>query len=212
MKIKKKYLSLIILLFPLLITIGFASWVIIYTIEFQTEYKRQPVSELYGITQSTTFNDEEQVPIPLNDISLESLGISEDEIEYSYKLTKDKNFISNSKPIDAGEYDVRIKIEGSDNGTYDGVCQVKFTIKKRKIKLKNNIININYGELGTSDQWTELYNILLYDSSNNGERAIKFVDENGVEDSILTTTSYKFTSMNIIHLNLSLQHMYFQQF
>ena len=196
MKIKKKYLSLIILLFPLLITIGFASWVIIYTIEFQTEYKRQPVSELYGITQSTTFNDEEQVPIPLNDISLESLGISEDEIEYSYKLTKDKNFISNSKPIDAGEYDVRIKIEGSDNGTYDGVCQVKFTIKKRKIKLKNNIININYGELGTSDQWTELYNILLYDSSNNGERAIKFVDENGVEDSILTTTSYKFTSMN----------------
>ena len=35
MKIKKKYLSLLILLFPLLITIGFASWVIIYTIEFQ---------------------------------------------------------------------------------------------------------------------------------------------------------------------------------
>lgn len=202
MKIKKKFLSLIALLFPFIISIGFASWIIVYTIEFNTEYQKQPVSELYGLSQSVVYNGEGQVPMPLNGVTLESLGISEDEITYTYKLTKEKENVFNdnmgNKPIDVGEYDVRISINDNESDTYDGVCQVKFTITKRQIKLSSYLINVNYGELSYDNIINDLWNIMLYDNDNVnvGERTIQFLDKDGLIDNTLPPSSYTIKSIH----------------
>ncbi len=193
MKFKKKYLSILTLLFPLLITIGFASWVIVYTIEFSTQFKDQPTARLYNMKETVVYNDNPQVPTPKQ--SLDSIGVTEDEITYQYRIHSD-SIINNTKytvgkPIDAGTYDVRIKIEGSTDGAYDGTCQVQFTIQKKKIKLDSNLIEINYGGLnGLDDKGASYDSIMQEIHIEYIMPKIKFKDENNNIISTLTQSSY----------------------
>lgn len=193
MRFKKKYLSIFALLLPLLITIGFASWVIVYTIEFNTQFKDQPTARLYEMNETVVYNDNPQVPTPKQ--SLDSIGVTEDEITYQYRIHSD-SLINNTKytigkPIDAGTYDVRIKIDGSTDGAYDGTCQVQFTIQKKKIKLESNLIDINYGGLnGKNDEGVSFESILEEIHFEYIMPKIKFTDENGNIISTLSQTSY----------------------
>jgi hypothetical protein len=120
---KNKIIFLLGILIPLLFTIGFSSWIIMYSFEFTPNYLNNPVSDLFEFSSSTEYNGEEQVPSPKNGIVISG------DISYEYKLTTETEFVS-GKPINAGSYDIKIFISNSD---INGECRVKFTITKRKI-------------------------------------------------------------------------------
>lgn len=135
---KSRILTFLLICLPLLVAIGFSSWIIIYEVVFSPTYQENPLSEIYGFSQSTTYNGEEQVPEPLNGETIDGT------ISYQYKLegeSEDK-LVEGNGPIDAGVYDVIITVTGNDAG----VCQVKFTINKKKIKLEKTLIQLNYSE------------------------------------------------------------------
>ena len=185
MRDKKKFSLLFAILFPLLISIGFSSWIIIYTIEFQTSYQKQPTSDLFDFKQSVVYNATEQVPYPKEGLTLEGVGIDSSEISYQYKLSTEKNFTS-GKPINAGTYDVKITVNGSMDGKYDGTCQVQFTINKKKIKFAESTIPINYGTV--ESYWSAM--------GPKIESLIQIVDEKNVQCSELVTGDYSIDGMN----------------
>lgn len=222
MRFKKKYLSIFALLLPLLITIGFASWVIVYTIEFSTQYINQPTGALFNQKEEVTYNGDVQLPTSKSDLNT-ILG-DNGKIDYKYRLEKDKNphvkvdltndNLNDDGPIDAGTYDVIIRIKDSVNNAYDGTCQVKLTIKKQKIKLYHkelemqNVFEFNYSELlgsGCTDtetgkitpssQLSYIDNVIRNYFLNDAP--LEFQDENGNKVTSLNYNSYlPITSIN----------------
>mgnify|MGYP003289803293 CR=1 FL=1 len=185
MKQKNNLMFFITILIPLFISIGFASWIIIYTIEFETKYENQPTSELFDFKQSVVYNSQEQVPSPKAGINLSDYGIDDNEISYKYKLTTDLKY-TDGKPVNAGTYDVVLTINGSNNQLYDGSCKIQFTINKKKIKFQTPIVNINYNDCAPTWQ----------DMSAYIEKQIVFTDENNVVATELYKGEYIFNGMN----------------
>lgn len=185
MKKKNNIMFFITILIPLFISIGFASWIIIYTIEFETKYENQPTSELFDFKQSVVYNSQEQIPSPKAGINLTDYGIDDNEISYKYKLTTDLKY-TDGKPVNAGTYDVVLTITGSNNQLYDGSCKIQFTINKKKIKFQTPIVNINYNDCAPTWQ----------DMSAYIEKQIVFTDENNVVATELYKGEYIFNGMN----------------
>lgn len=192
---KSKILTIILFCIPLFIAIGFSSWIIIYETVFAPSYYENPISEAFGFTQETTYNGQEQAPIPLDGYVINGT------ITYEYKLENEQDYTS-GKPIDAGTYDVKIDVSG-ENG---GKCQVKFTILPKKIKLSETTININYGD--AQRYWSDFgakvkakisfkdENSNAYTFADSADYSIKgmhnglyYYGENGYSVSGLTTTT-----------------------
>lgn len=135
---KKKYLLLFGLLIPLIFTIGFSSWIIMYSFEFSPQYENSSISKFFEYENVTTYNGEGQLPSPKPGVTISG------NIQYDYKLESSNTFITDgSKPVNAGTYDIKITITDSE---INGTCQVKFIINRKQIKLSTNTININYGD------------------------------------------------------------------
>ena len=195
MRNSRKLLFIILILMPLLVLVGFSSWIIMFTFEFGPSAKLDPVSSLFKLESSTVYNGEEQVPLPVNDIV-----IPEENISYQFKIIGDEEYTS-EKPVDAGTYEVIISLSSYTNNdlgilNLTGNCKVKFTIEKKQIQFKNNIIELNYGTdnsvLTTSTPDFEtiqekiISNINFTDSSKNDvvfNSNILFLDgiDNGVD-------------------------------
>lgn len=158
---KKKVLTLLILMIPLLFTIGFSSWIITYSFTFTPDYKDSGISSLFNLENSTEYNGSEQVPAPKDGVVITG------DIAYEYKLQGTNTFTS-GKPINAGDYDIKITIT---NSTLNGTCQVKFTITKKQVKLSTNAVNINYGDCDR--YWSAM--------GAHIKSSIKFLDKNNNE-------------------------------
>ena len=166
---KSRILTFLLICIPLLVAIGFSSWIIIYEVVFSPTYQENVLSEIYGFSQTTVYNGEEQVPEPLNGETIDGT------ISYQYKLEKNSSY-TNGKPINAGVYDVIITVEGNDAGQ----CQVKFTISPKKIKLSKTSIAINY--MDCDPWWSSL--------SSKIKSEISFLDESNKAVSELVYGDY----------------------
>lgn len=195
---KKKLLTILILMIPLLFTIGFSSWIIMYSFEFSPSYETNPVSDLFNFSNTTTYNGQEQVPSPKDGVTITG------DITYQYKLESESTFTT-GKPINAGVYDVKITIA---NSTVNGTCQVKFTINKMKIKFSSSTININYGDCVNT--WSAMLiniksKVTFKDENNNDltdfdfanhcqllgmHNGLYYYGESGYKVNGLTTTTY----------------------
>lgn len=159
MKIKSKLLSIMLIVFPLLITVGFSAWIIIYEFSFKPIYNSTtlPLSDYFDVEQSTTYNGSEQVPSPKDGTTIDLTGIA-----YKYKLETNSNYTV-GKPINAGVYDVVISLDGYSD------CQVKYTINKKKVRPANSTINLDYNSSYTS--WdafqTAIYGKVTYVDNND---------------------------------------------
>ncbi len=175
---KKSLLSIFFIVFPLLIAIGFSTWIIIYEVIITpSRVSTSPISDYFGITQETIYNSEEQVPTQQSGDPIDTSLIT-----YQYKLksdTNENNYVE-GKPIDAGVYDVKVIVENL------GECKVLFTIHPKKIRLQSSTFEIPYDEKYTS--WAQMQLDL-----NN---MISFVDENNVVANELVTGDYKINGMH----------------
>ena len=153
MRLKKKIMSIMMMLVPLLITIGFSAWIIIYEFSFSPDYQTLGVlSDYFDTEQSTTYNASEQIPLPKDGVSIDLSNAT-----YSYRLSGVGSY-QDGKPINAGVYDVIIKKEDY------GQCQIKYTINKKVVRPSTNNIALDYDNSYTS--WaafqTVLYNKISY--------------------------------------------------
>lgn len=177
---KSRLLTILLICIPLLIAIGFSSWIIIYEVIFSPSYHSNPLSDIYGYSQTVTYNRAAQVPQPLNN------KIIDGDISYEYKLEgESEDKLVDGKPIDAGTYDVVITVT---NGNDAGTCQVKFIIEPIKVRIANTEISVKYGDC--NPYWTSMgkyieSQVFFKDSNENdftfekGEYSIKGM-HNGV--------------------------------
>ena len=161
--IKRKTTIILLILFPLLIFVGFSAWIIMSEVTFKPERKVSELVEYFGTYQETIYNKQEQVPKQISGTPIE-----ENRITYKYKLENAKQFII-GKPINAGIYDVVISV------TDMGECQVKFKINQKIINLgTEQCISIEYGKNNGQDRyWAGMQSLI----SNQ----IQFFDENGAD-------------------------------
>lgn len=174
---KSRILSLLLILIPLLVAIGFSSWIIIYEVIFSPTYSPNPVSSMFPFTDSDVYNGYEQVPEPLNEKDVEGYTIS-----YQYKLEDEVEFTT-GKPIDAGVYDVIVTLSESDGSEF-GSCQIKYTIEALKIKASE--YSMTAKDLTTST-WKNFYTYV------NGK--ISFTDSNGKALANNLNPQYSLTTM-----------------
>lgn len=140
--LNKKTIIILLILFPLLIFVGFSAWIIVSEVTFVPERKVSELVEYFGTFQETIYNKYEQVPKQISGTPIE-----EEKIAYKYKLESSKQFIT-GKPIDVGTYDVIISVDGM------GECQVKFKINQKIIHLGNEqCISIEYGKNNGQDRY-----------------------------------------------------------
>lgn len=142
---KNKLILTLFICLPLLLSIGFSSWIIIHTIEVMSEYKNSPTSDLFDSIQSSTYDGNIQLPVVKENVELNGNEL----ITYQYKLSGQSDFkdVTNTiGPKDAGTYDVLVKVTGSTNAKYDGYCQIKLTINKRRVKLSTTEYSVTYDE------------------------------------------------------------------
>ena len=169
---KKKYLLLFGLLIPLLFTIGFSSWIIMYSFEFSPQYESSSISKFFEYENVTTYNGAGQLPSPKPGVTISG------NIQYDYKLESSNTFITDgSKPVNAGTYDIKITITDSE---INGTCQVKFIINRKQIKLSTNTININYGDCDRywSSMGAHIKNSISFlDTDNNALSDFSFGNE-----------------------------------
>lgn len=149
--LKKKIVLILLLVFPLLVLVGFSTWIVIYEVKFQPERKVSELVEYFGTSQETTYNKSEQVPKQIDGPIIDTSRIS-----YKYKLANEKEFASYGGPTNAGTYDVLITVEGM------GECQVRFVIHKQFIKLGDDqCISIEYGKNAENErQWAGMQQII----------------------------------------------------
>lgn len=155
---KKKILTLLLIIFPLLVTIGFSTWIIIYEFVFSPTYQENHLSEAYGFSQKTVYNGNPQVPILREGYTING------DISYKYKLSNQDSY-TDGKPVNAGIYDVVITVTGEDAGQ----CQVQYTIEPKNIQLVKTVIELNYTDC---DPWWSSMSTKI--KSN-----ISFVDDKG---------------------------------
>lgn len=177
---KKSLLSIFFIVFPLLIAIGFSTWIIIYEVIITpSRVPSSPISDYFGLKQETIYNGEEQAPTQQSGNSIDTSLIT-----YQYKLksdTNENNYVE-GKPINAGVYDVKVIVDTM------GECKVIFTINPKKIRLAVSTFEIPYNEKYTS--WSQMQ----YDINNNEN--FYFVDENNVVANELVTGNYKINGMH----------------
>lgn len=164
-------IKILIYLLPLLILVGFSSWVIIYTIVIEPIYISNKVTEEYDIINSVAYNGLPQIPISNNGIYDNST------ITFRYRKygTKDEYLTISDDvkgPTEVGEYDFIITVP-------DGETKVKFTIRKNQLSLYEDIIQLDYN----NKTW-QLIEIDL-------ESKVKLIDEYGtiIEDKPLNILS-----------------------
>lgn len=174
---KSRILSLLLILIPLLVAIGFSSWIIIYEVIFSPTYSPNPVSSMFPFTDSDVYNGYEQVPEPLNEKDVEGYTIS-----YQYILEGTDEPID-GKPIDAGVYDVIVTLTESDGDEF-GSCKIKYTIEPLKIKASEYSLTVK--DLTTST-WKNFYTYV------NGK--ISFTDSNGKTLANNLKPQYSLTTM-----------------
>ena len=186
MKFKIKYLFLLI---PLIFTIGFSSWIIMYSFEFSPSYVKNSVSPLFDLNNPYTYDGNQHLPYLLKYKNVSEKDYECEFFSYSYKI-KDSNDkytevlfnedgIPTNAPVNCGEYEVIITatdyvIEGEPE-PINGKCRVMLSIEKKKIKLANDLIEANYG---TSTSSTTLQPIWQYGVQPYLEGKIKFNDSN----------------------------------
>ena len=115
---KKNILFLIFTCIPFLVFVGFSTWIIMYEVEIIPEYYENSLTDYFGVSQETTYNGTEQVPLQISGETINSSLIS-----YEYKLETEEIY-KDGKPIWAGTYDIKITVQDQ------GSCIVKYIIKK----------------------------------------------------------------------------------
>ena len=129
-----KKIKILLLLIPLLFSVGFSSWIILYTFDLSPEYKNNPLSDLYDFYYSQNFDGNEKIPTVKKDVEVEFTSIN-----YKYKYSDDdSNSYESGCPINAGLYDIEINASWVDsNGVYnEGKCKVRYEIFPIKVKTK----------------------------------------------------------------------------
>lgn len=124
-KAKKTILITTLIIFPLLIMCGFATWIILDRTIFAPKYNPNGNSILYNAfdgqnPQSTDYNGTTQGPTSIDS------SISNENCIFSYRLSTSNGFYSSGLPMNAGTYDILIK--DKNNVYVDDVVQ--FTINK----------------------------------------------------------------------------------
>ena len=182
MKIKKSFFSLLLLIIPFIILVGFSAWIIVYEFTISPQYQQNTISKYYGVSQEKTYNCYEQVPTPNTDIFSNSEIYT---IKYYYKKTNENKYPEEEcKPKDVGVYDVKIVV--FQYGDLYGSCQVKFTITKKILKIKKEIIDLNY-----STDYNYFAGMESYLKTNNDNK-ISFVntDNSALSDKELSEVNY----------------------
>ena len=158
---KKNILFLIFSCLPFLVFVGFSTWIIMYEVEIIPEYYANPLTDYFGVTQETTYNGTEQVPLQISGETIYSSLIS-----YEYKLETEETY-KEGKPIWAGTYDIKITVQGQ------GTCTVKYNIKKKPIRLATPTVELNYFT-GTDSKGNSNSHMGKMTSEIN--KSIKFID------------------------------------
>lgn len=130
---RRNILSFLLLTVLLLISAGFASWIIVYQFEINPTYKEASLISQYFEDTEVIYNGSIQTPQPKN----APTGMT---FTYEYTLKGYNNFLeitSTSGPKNVGEYIIRVTSNNSET------CQVKLVIKKKKIVLSNTLIEID---------------------------------------------------------------------
>ncbi|MBR2891201.1 MAG: hypothetical protein IKC22_02335 [Bacilli bacterium] len=128
----KKILFTILACIPLLVFIGYSTWIIMYEVSITPSYFENEFSNYFGVSQSTTYNGTEQAPVQISGEAIDTSLIS-----YQYKKETESEY-TDGKPVFAGVYDVIVTIKDQ------GQCNVKYTINKKQIKLKITTVELNY--------------------------------------------------------------------
>lgn len=142
---KKSILSIFLLIFPMLIAIGFSTWIIVYEVIFNPQYNSpSSISEMFDFLQETTYSGQIQLPVQTDG---DEIDTSANTISYQYKAEEDDEdkFVACTDsigPKNAGIYDVLISVTGEINGT----CQVKYTIKKADPIIDSTPVIISFYE------------------------------------------------------------------
>lgn len=171
-----KKIKLILLLIPLLFTVGFSSWVILYSFDLTAEYKNNPLADYYNFYYSATYDGTQKIPTVKDDVDIEFSTI---EYKHYYSDEEDPT-INTGCPTNAGLYDIEITASWVDSKgiTQTGKCKVRYEIFP--IKIKTKLIELTYDEViakNTSSKdyrkWTYFYDLL--------NEKIDFTYEDGTE-------------------------------
>ncbi|MCI5745830.1 MAG: InlB B-repeat-containing protein, partial [Erysipelotrichaceae bacterium] len=172
MKSKKSIITLLSIIFPLIIAIGFSSWIIVYEVIVKPIYN-EPIgtllSDYFDAEQVVTYNASSQLP-------LQKAGTEEiQSLQYSYKTfgSSDEYVVvdSTNQMINAGHYDV--KIECTDASLNYIECKVDFTIEVKSVRIKQTPISVEYTNNDGQDRyWAGMQSII---KSN-----VVFLDNNGI--------------------------------
>ena len=185
----KNKLKYILLFIPFIFTIGFSSWIIVYSFTMNPNYVQNSISGFFDYSYEKVFDATNHCPTPSGSSNTDGITFT-----YYYKEfnADDSNFVlldtTNKGPVNAGTYEFKIEATGA----ITGVCRVKYTILPLKIKAK--IIETDYSEvLSYNNQdcrkWTNFYNEFLNDK-------ISFTDENNKPLSSSLIPSFKITEMS----------------
>lgn len=196
----RKNIKYLLLLIPLAFTIGFSSWIIMYSFEFGPVYKKNYVSELFLLDYDHVYDNQYYLPQPITPIDQSCLS-------YKYKIkNSSSDFINvdienNIGPKDAGSYEVIITVSGYDHDTdpdtpeINGDCKVRLEITPKQIKILNKEFSIKHNIADETnvkcDPWWQ--SVQSYIKSK-----IKIVDKNNVEipNTEIASADIKFTGMH----------------
>ena len=155
------------MLIPLLFTVGFSSWIIIYSFGINPHYSSSPLSQFFEFSSEYTYDGYEKLPKTKKDVDTTGINFS-----YEYLDLNDPDAVLTSGcPTDASNYEIIITATGNMEGT----CKVRLNISPKKIKTK--LIEISYTEAFNYNStdcryWNDFADELLNDK-------IIFTDENG---------------------------------
>lgn len=130
---KSKILTIILLLIPFFVAVGFSTWVIIYEVVFSPTYVQgNKISEAFGYAQEVYYDGSVKYPTIKEGVELDAT------LTYKYKTKDGSEF--DGCPTESGVYDIIVTAIGNDSGE----CQVKFTIKKMQLILTKTQLEIDY--------------------------------------------------------------------
>lgn len=166
---KSRLAALLVVLIPMLFSIGFSAWIIVHEFVIQPVYQEY-IDDYFGTSQTKTYTG--GILLPDQIFPIDGDRFPESDLSYQFKLSSSStwtNVVKDSTgPIDVGTYDIKVTV-ASLGETYD----VTLIITPKKVSIdttnNNNIISLNYDSAKRT-----------FDSMKNDiVSGVKFIDETG---------------------------------
>lgn len=166
---KSRLAALLVVLIPMLFSIGFSAWIIVHEFVIQPVYQEY-IDDYFGTSQTKTYTG--GILLPDQIFPIDGDRFPESDLSYQFKLSSSStwtNVVKDSTgPIDVGTYDIKVTV-ASLGETYD----VTLIITPKKVSIdttnNNNIISLNY------DSAKRTFDSMKSDIA----LGVKFLDETG---------------------------------